>query len=135
MRRHHMAHALFAAVVATLATAIAAFAYGLVDMRSASPWIIMYAPIWQSILIAIPAGVALGAVRHKLSGPAFAAVATIVAALLGALLGEVTIGHSPHFSHERAVVFLTASWALAALASSLKVGFPNSSARGNQLNR
>ena len=134
MQRHHVTHAVFAAVVATLATAIAAFAYGLVDMRSSSPWIIMYAPIWQGILVAIPAGVALGAVRRKLRGLAFVAVATIVAALLGALLGEVTIGHSPHFSHERAVVFLTASWAVAALALSLKAGFPNSSARGNQLN-
>ena len=128
MQRHHLTHALVAAMLATLATVAAAFTYGLVDMRSASPWIIMYAPIWQSAVVAVPVGITLGAVRRKLNGVAFVAISTFAAALAGMVLGEVAIGHSPHFSHERALAFLTVSWAVVALAASLKWSFsPNKS--------
>jgi hypothetical protein len=115
--------------MATLATSLAALAYGAIDLRSASPWIIAYAPLWQGVLVAAPAGAVVGIARRKVTSTLFVTTTTIFAGLLAAALGELTIGHSPHFSHERAAAFLTISWTVVALAISLfAVAGPETSA-------
>ena len=112
-----------ASIVATLASSLAAWLYGIADFDSFSPWIISYAPIWQSALAAFPVGVALAFVFHKSNAPTFTSLATIIAGILGYVLGDLAVGHSPHFSHDRAVVFLAVTWAFCGLAASIVAVF------------
>jgi hypothetical protein len=120
-----------ASIVATLASSLAAWLYGIADFDSFSPWIITYAPIWQSALVAFPMGLALAFVFHKSNTAVFASVATVIAGISGYLLGEFVVGRSPHFSHDRAVVFLTATWAFCGLTASIAAVF----ASNNSLER
>jgi hypothetical protein len=112
-----------ASIAATLASSLAAWLYGIADFDSFSPGIITYAPIWQGALVAFPVGVALAFIFHRLNAPAFTSVATVIAGTFGYLLGEVVVGHSPHFSHERAVMFLAITWAFCGLAAAIVAVF------------
>jgi hypothetical protein len=105
--------------VATLATVTATFCYVAFDLGLIDPGFIIYAPVIPALVVAIPVGILLGIARQRLGRAAFTILALLVSTLSGLALGEVVIGSSPHFSRERAIIFLSVAWGLFALVFAL----------------
>jgi hypothetical protein len=107
------------AAAALLATALAAVIYSVIEFREFTLAVILFAPVLQSAVIGALAAVGFNLVSTRLRGPPFVALAAGCGCLLGALVGVLFVGHSPHFSHDKAVAVLASSWFIVALASSL----------------
>jgi peptidoglycan/LPS O-acetylase OafA/YrhL len=115
-------NALFGGVAGLLATCVGVLVYGAVDMNSYSPAILIYAPLWQSLVGGLAIGMALGAARTRMRLTTFVLTAVIVAGALAYVMGEWSIGHSPHFSHDRAVICLVVAWMAGALICTCLAG-------------
>jgi len=113
-RPNHLRRALVGATTALVSTCVATWAYGAVELRSYSPGILIYAPMWQSVVIGMLIGPGLGIARSRLRSIPFLALAAIVGGVVGYVAGEFLIGQSPHFSHDLAVAFFAAAWAVGA---------------------
>src|SRR5690349_14675895 len=106
----HVKAALIACVVAIIATATATFCYVAFDLGLYDVGWILYAPLLQACVVAIPAGIVLGIARRRTGRVTFPLLVLIVVATLAMAFGELVIGESPHFSRNRAIIFLVASW-------------------------
>ena len=123
MNRLYVRRALVGGTVALLSTSVAAIAYGAYDMNTWSPAILIYAPLMESLIIGLAAGLVLGSVRRGFRPVVFAVLSLVVGGALGFVTGQFRIGESPHFSHNLAITFLSTSWSIGALIGACVVGF------------
>ena len=116
------------AAAALVATALAAVTYSVIEFHEFSLAVIFLAPVLQSAVIGALAAVGFKLASTRLRGPPFVALVAGCGCLLGVLVGALFVGHSEHFSHDKAVAVLASSWFIVALASSwLYVLSPNNS--------
>jgi hypothetical protein len=116
------------AISAMAATAIASIIYIAIDYRELSLWPVLVAPTFEGAVLGLSAAVTFRLVRPRLQAFSSIALATIGGGLLGFLLGALFVGHSPHFSHNKAIVVLSLSWFVVALVTaSTYVLSPNKS--------
>jgi hydroxyethylthiazole kinase-like sugar kinase family protein len=109
------------AALATLATAIAAVVYFVIEFREFTLKSVLLAPVLESAAIGALAAAGFKLVGARLRGVPFVALATACGCLLGALVGALFVGNSEHFSHDRAVVVLASSWLVVSLVAALCV--------------
>jgi hypothetical protein len=116
------------AIVAMVATAIAAITYIAIDYRELSLWPVLLAPVFESAVLGSIAALGFKLVSVRLGGLPLIALATACGCALGLLLGALFVGYSPHLSHDKAVTVLAASWLVVSLVTaSTYVLSPNKS--------
>jgi MFS family permease len=116
------------AAASMLATAVAAICYVATDLGEFTISAVFFSPIFEGAVVAALAAVVLGTYRHRANRAAFAAAIVLTGAVLAWAVGHLFVGHSPHFSHDRAVAFLVVSWTVAATATAVAPQFaPNKS--------
>jgi len=129
MNRHLLRRALIGGTIALVSTCVAALAYGAFDTGIWSPAILIYAPLGQSLVVGLVAGLVLGSVRQRFRLMSFAILSLFIGGLLGFAVGEIWIGYSPHFSRDLAIVFLAATWTVGASIGAGIVGFLSPASR------
>lgn len=122
IRRHSLLRVVVAgAALAMLATALAAVIFSVVEFREFHFGVILFAPVLQSAVIGALAVAGFRLVGTRVRGLPFVALAAVCGCLLGATVGALFVGHSPHFSHDKAVVILALSWCFITLVTALSI--------------
>lgn len=106
------------AVAGSIATAMAAIVFVAIDHHEFSLVAIIWSPVFESAVIGAFAAAGFKLASTRLHGASLVALATVCAGVLGFLLGSLLVGHSPHFSHDSAVLALVTSWFLVSLVAS-----------------
>jgi hypothetical protein len=109
------------AALAMLATTIAAVAFFAVDFHEFTLTAVLFAPVLESAVVGALGAATFNLVGARLRGYLFVALATACGCLLGVLVGALFVGHSDHYSHDRAVAMLASSWLVVSLVASLYV--------------
>jgi hypothetical protein len=126
--RSYLRAAISGAVLAMVATAMAAIIYIAIDYRELSLGAIVFSPLFESAVVGALAAAGFRLVNTRVRGALFIALATVCGCLLGFLVGALFVGHSPHFSHDKAVIVLASSWLVVSLVTaSTYVLSPNTS--------
>src|SRR5262245_5668706 len=102
-----------------LATAFAAVIFGAIEFRELSAAIILFAPVLQSAVIGALAGAGFKVLIGRLRRLPVVALTAACGGLFGVVVGMAFVGHSPHFSHDKAVVVLASSWFIVASGAAL----------------
>lgn len=129
--------ALVGTIASLIATAIAAVCYVAIDLGEVALNSILFSPIFEGAVFGALAAIGLEFMRARVGRATFMTMVTFTGAGIAWIVGELFVGHSPHYSRERAIAFLVVSWTVVALSTAIAVqyAFHRTRARVAQLHR